>query len=639
MKNNRIRDISTLKYRVTCLEKWGFREKADFQDEGVEYVKNAGYNAVLANGGSGFGPDSLSPEMLVQSDVIPDLMPRTISAAKKEFRRRVTMLEHAKLGTWISAWGVPGPQISRGDQYVSQSPLFFDRRMKLEMLASYRRSPELFGHRNPGCHNWRGDHPLCLSEDRVAAFYKDLYRKLGATYPEIKGVLYFPGDNNPEICDATCPKCSETKESSWERMVYHVNDIFHAMRAENPDVEWYFTMWNLSGSKGVDNNGFEFAKKIISLLDSEINIAMSMNDVTSQTRGQLQMTFEQPWMIISDAGELFRDVAKLAQSQGRKIIGVHEFSQSELFDPVCQSVPLPIKTLASLESLSKIEGVEGFLDFWGNHRPWVPHANHAVMSEYFARNKKNLTEETNILKIACQNHYSLFPNSDTLLNSGIKCWRELDEIVNNWPIAEWSQRFSPGIGRVGARGSLYSPLIPSVLKELTMWKFDKNISDKTRLSASTVGKIISDYEVKWIRVAKAFRTFSKELSNSDIEIGAKAAEREARTLEMAGSLMASEGRTIQAIAAWREERVDDLRCIIEEECLAREHQLDISSYISPSGGVNPVYVSEDIQNMRFFVASHDFPHTPDELFHLSPVHNSMACPISLTNILEGMQAV
>ena len=93
---------------------------------------------------------------------------------------------------------------------------------------------------------------------------------------------------------------------------------------------------------------------------------------------------------------------------------------------------------------------------------------------------------------------------------------------------------------------------------------------------------------------------------------------------------------MQAVAAWRDERVYNLKCIIEEECLARENQLEISARLFPFGGVDFICVNEDIQNMRFFIGSHDFSETPDELFHLSPVSNSMACPVALINTVEKM---
>ena len=81
--------------------------------------------------------------------------------------------------------------------------------------------------------------------------------------------------------------------------------------------------------------GFEGIRDILSMLDPGIGIAMSMNDAIVQMRGKWKMAFEQPWMILSEAGELFRETVELARSQNRIVMGIHEFSQSEVFDPAC----------------------------------------------------------------------------------------------------------------------------------------------------------------------------------------------------------------------------------------------------------------------------------------------------------------
>ena len=82
-----------------------------------------------------------------------------------------------------------------------------------------------------------------------------------------------------------------------------------------------------------------------------------------------------------------------------------------------------MKTAASLETMLSIEGVKGFLDFRGNHHPCVRHANHAVMHEYFARNKEELSKRTNVLNEACRKHYDLPGDADILRNTGMTCWR------------------------------------------------------------------------------------------------------------------------------------------------------------------------------------------------------------------------
>jgi hypothetical protein len=39
--------------------------------------------------------------------------------------------------------------------------------------------------------------------------------------------------------------------------------------------------------------------------------------------------------------------------------------------------------------------------------------------------------------------------------------------------------------------------------------------------------------------------------------------------------------------------------------------------------VDPIFVSEDIQNMRLFLSDDAWPKVPDELFHLTPTPYSV----------------
>ena len=77
-----------IRRRITSLERWGMRVHADFQAEGVARIRKAGFTGVLVNGGSGIGPDMLTPESLVESPVIPDLMPLTVKGNRREMTRR-----------------------------------------------------------------------------------------------------------------------------------------------------------------------------------------------------------------------------------------------------------------------------------------------------------------------------------------------------------------------------------------------------------------------------------------------------------------------------------------------------------------------------------------------------------------------
>ncbi|MFW5799153.1 MAG: hypothetical protein ACOCXX_05790, partial [Planctomycetota bacterium] len=59
---------TTLVHRITSLERWGMRGAHDFQPDACRYAAEAGYTGVLVNGGSGFGPDMMTPESLVQTE-------------------------------------------------------------------------------------------------------------------------------------------------------------------------------------------------------------------------------------------------------------------------------------------------------------------------------------------------------------------------------------------------------------------------------------------------------------------------------------------------------------------------------------------------------------------------------------------
>jgi hypothetical protein len=81
-------ETTSLATRVTSLERWGMRVAQDFQPESLQFIRDAGYTGVFVNGGSGIGPDMMSPESLVESRVLPDLMPLTVRGNRREMERR-----------------------------------------------------------------------------------------------------------------------------------------------------------------------------------------------------------------------------------------------------------------------------------------------------------------------------------------------------------------------------------------------------------------------------------------------------------------------------------------------------------------------------------------------------------------------
>jgi hypothetical protein len=120
----------------------------------------------------------------------------------------------------------------------------------------------------------------------------------------------------------------------------------------------------------------------------------------------------------------------------------------------------------------------------------------------------------------------------------------------------------------------------------------------------------------WQAVAARFSNLAVALQAAALS-GAALAKREAATIELAAELIVSCARFAAAAKAFRDGATDRLRHLIEEEVDARERALLISGRVGYGGGVNPVLVSEDIQNMRFFLADDRFPNMPDDLFHMT----------------------
>ena len=45
--------LSPLKIRLTSWEKWGFRTSTEFTAEGLQHLKDGGFNGIFVGGGSG----------------------------------------------------------------------------------------------------------------------------------------------------------------------------------------------------------------------------------------------------------------------------------------------------------------------------------------------------------------------------------------------------------------------------------------------------------------------------------------------------------------------------------------------------------------------------------------------------------
>ena len=615
-------------HRITSLERWGMRVHADFQAESVACVREAGFTGVLVNGGSGIGPDMLTPESLVESPVIPDLMPLTVAGNRREMARRCALLKEAGLAPWLCLWGVPGPDQSAGAE-TAESNRFFDRRSKLEMSAKLARTPDIFGHRDPKDLSWRGSRPLCVSHPTVREFYRDLMKRLLADYPELEGIFFFPGDNSAEICDHTCPRCKESALDSWGLTIRYVNELYAALTEMKPDFKFTFAVWNKDKPRDVP-----IIQRFLDDLDPGIGICMSITDNNVDQRKSGPMTFNQPWVNWARPGDSFLRTAARANEQGRAIMVLGEISQSEVWDPVCHNMPNPHKVLEFLRNADAVPGADAMMDFWGHRGPFIPHANPAAMQAYYADPS---AEPDELLRRAAAAHYGgggssspatpspdssghgvpgpLGP-SDTLLDQALSCWKRFDEVVDDWALVMWGQRFSFAIGRDAARGYLYRPLIPPVLRAFkSSWVYSTTLS--MDVEADRLSAFHEEDRLAFIQTARAFDELATRFANSAATEAASTARREARNIELAGEIIASEGRYIAACHAFDAGDSKRLRTLVEAEIEGRIRQQEISGCIGWGAGVNPILVDEDIQNMRLFLSRDDFPHTPDDVFHLT----------------------
>ena len=468
-----------LKHRITSLERWGMRESADFQSQSVACIQEAGFNGVLVNGGSGIGPDMMTPESLVHSDVIPDLMPRTIKGNQREMNRRCELLTEVDIKPWICMWGVPGADTSSGTA-AAESNRLFSRLTRHEIQAKFDRTPDIFGQRGAGGLSWRGSRPLCISHPTVQAYYRDLIQQLIKTYC-LQGIFYFPGDHQPETCDDNCPRCKATGKDSWQRMLEYVNMLYEAAIGVNPDFKMYFTFWNV---RDTDPERARI-KQMISQLHPGLGICMSLSDVGYDERPGGQMQFDQPWVIRAQPGELFVTTAKLAHEQQRPIMAMGEISQAELWDPVCHNMPNPQKVLQWLTHANQVPGIDAICDFWGHRRPYHSHANHRAMHAWL---DDPTASHDVLLQRSIAAHYGLPDDKPQLLEQAIACQKAFDKTVDEWALLAWSQRFSYAIGRDAARGRLYTALIPHTFKKIDAGFWDQRFKVQCEAEESYFSK-------------------------------------------------------------------------------------------------------------------------------------------------------
>ena len=593
-----------MKHRISSLERLGMRSTEDFNKSGLQELKNGGFTGVLVNGGAGIGPDMICPECLAVTDAIPELAPLTTAGSIKEFSGRVQMTVAAGLKPWLNVWGAPGPDLSAGSEDAISNKLF-DRRTKLEMHACLARHPELFGFRRPDTMSWRGSRPLCVSHPTVQAFYAELFQSVVQTYPDLEGAFFFPGDSDPEICDATCPRCSGTGNDSWQISLEHVNRIFSAIQAVRPGFQLYFAIWNQDQPKGREN-----IQRFLDGLHPEIGVCMSLSDHVTQQRRSGEMRFNQPWCLMPEPGDLFLWTRDQCRASGRSVMVFGEINQSEVWDPVCHNVPLPAKTLRFLQAADAVSA-DGLHDFWGHRSPYLPHANLDAMAEYQASPG---TDIGTLLKRTAARHYRLPAGRRDLIDLALECWEGFDRTVDGWALTGWGQRFSFAIGRDAARGRFYQALLPGILVWTEQrWGLSTILQDG-KISPVTFSALQSEDRLSFLEASKTFGRLGEALDAAGLAEPASLAGREAETIELAGELIASVGRTVLAIHHHKNSNWQALREVVLQEIASRERQIQISGKIGHGGGVNQCLVLEDIQNMRLFLSHPAYPHVPEELF-------------------------
>jgi hypothetical protein len=224
-----------------------------------------------------------------------------------------------------------------------------------------------------------------------------------------------------------------------------------------------------------------------------------------------------------------------------------------------------------------------------------------------------------LLRKAASKHYEI---DDSLIEQALACWKCFDEVVDDWALVMWPQRFSYSIGRDAARGFLYRPLIPPVLKG-NQFNWACNEFASTGVEPEKFCAFNEEDRVAFAKAAKKFDDLAAEFEGSGNSNAAITARGEARNIELAGEIIASQGRYIAANHAFKTDNDQRLRALIEAEIDGRIRQQEITGQAGWGSGINPLLVDEDIQNMRLYLSCDDFPNTPDELFHLTAVPYSI----------------
>jgi hypothetical protein len=413
------------------------------------------------------------------------------------------------------------------------------------------------------------------------------------------------------MCDENCPRFRATGKSAWKILSEFTSDLLATCRSRRPDFPFYFTIWNQDKADGQDN-----IRTILSCLDPSVGICMSISDNVTQVRKSGPISINQPWSNVSEVGELFRWTAQESARQGRAVMVFGEICQSEVWDPVCHNFPSPLKQLKIFQNAETIPNTNAVLDFWGHRRPWYSHANLALMEAYFDAPS---ADDSVLLRRAAQAHFKLDEGDLNLLELVMDVWRKLDGVVDDWALTGWAQRFSFAIGRAGARGRLYFPLVPPYFKMINdSWDIRCSILHNGEVDPLTFARFQNEDCEAFIGVASRMDDLAKALAGAGKSEGSTLARREARTVELAGELIASVGRTVLAVHAYGNKNTTLLRQTILNEIEGRERQLRISGEIGFGGGVNQLFVQEDLQLMRFYLSSDDFPNTPDCYFRMMP---------------------
>ena len=588
--------------RVIPLESWGKRAKHDFTAESIRFVKSAGFTGVFVNGGSGFGADQMPMELAVESQTLPRLAPLTVRANKDELSARARLLAENGMDAWWCLWGVIGPDESDRSAPSGESNRLFDRKSKFEMKAELIRTPGLFGRRRADVLSWRGSRPLCLSNPVVRDFYREVAEKVVAEY-RLKGMVFFPGDHVTDCCDDCCERCRASGVDAFGRMIRLANDMFAAARRARPDFRMYMVVWN---------SGRRHAERYRRELAPGIGLAQSISDGVERARAVGMMRFGQPWVICPEPGPEFLKMVKDVTAANRPLMAIGEVAQAEMWDPI-HNMPNARDVVTLFKNLASIPARIDLLDFWGQRRPFTPHANFAAMRAALANPSADIEVS---LDRSARDHYALPPGDSSALRAARDAWAAFEAADRDSSLVSWPQRFSHAIGRNGARGHLFRALVPPYLERLpSTWAFRASlggIPDFERGFAIAMGD-----KDRFGAAAGKFRRLADILASAGNPRSA-VARAEGDGIALAGELYGSIARTVAAGRAFADGDVQRLRRLITEEIDARVREVELSENLPPECGVNVPFVEEDIQNMRLYLSLDSFPYAPPNIFDFTP---------------------